>query len=202
MKALTLCSALLLTTTFMYAQQSTPSDQDSSATMQSDHHAHGGMTEGKGNNARDKSFLKKASEGNNAEIEAGRLAASKGNSAEVKNFGQKMVDDHTTLGEKMKPFLDKYKVETTGKMNDDQQKMMAELQAASGDDFDKKFIAAMVKDHHKDYRMFMMEFRTTGDADLRTAAKEASDVIKEHRDTIDGIAKSRGMEVPKNKKIM
>ena len=196
MKALALCTALLLTTAAVYAQDNMP-DQSATSSQSAD-----ASMNGKGNSVRDKVFLKKASEGNNAEIEAGRLAASKGNSAEVKNFGQKMVDDHTKLGEQMKPFLDKYKVDTEGKMNDDQQKMMAELQAASGDDFDKKYIAAMVKDHHKDYRMFMMEFRTTGDNELRSAVKEASDVIKEHRDMIDGIAKARGMEVPKTKKQM
>jgi putative membrane protein len=43
----------------------------------------------------DMTFVKGASQGGAAEVKLGELAASKGQSPKVKEFGQKMIDDHT-----------------------------------------------------------------------------------------------------------
>jgi predicted outer membrane protein len=51
--------------------------------------------------AADKAFVKDALKGGKAEVELGELASKKGNSEEVKQFGQKMVEDHTKLGDQM-----------------------------------------------------------------------------------------------------
>ena len=42
----------------------------------------------------DRKFLEKAAQGGMAEVELGKLAAQKAGSADVKQFGQRMVDDH------------------------------------------------------------------------------------------------------------
>jgi putative membrane protein len=42
----------------------------------------------------DKTFVTKAAQGGMAEVQLGKLAADKASSTEVKQFGQKMVDDH------------------------------------------------------------------------------------------------------------
>src|SRR5947209_8753678 len=47
-----------------------------------------------GQQMKDKQFLMKATEGGMAEVQLGTLATQKGG-PEVKEFGQKMVDDHT-----------------------------------------------------------------------------------------------------------
>lgn len=45
----------------------------------------------------DQAFLKEAAAGNLAEIQTGRLAEKKASSPVVKQFGQRMVTDHTKL---------------------------------------------------------------------------------------------------------
>lgn len=50
----------------------------------------------------DKAFVSKALEGGMAQIGLGKLAAEKGSGADVRQFGQKMVDDHTQMGNQMK----------------------------------------------------------------------------------------------------
>ena len=50
----------------------------------------------------DKHFVSEALKGGMAEIQMGRLAQEKGSSRDVKNFGRKMVQDHTKLGDQMK----------------------------------------------------------------------------------------------------
>src|SRR5260370_11048885 len=46
----------------------------------------------------DQAFVRKALEGGAAEVQLGRLAQQKSQSDDVKQFGQKMVEDHTELG--------------------------------------------------------------------------------------------------------
>jgi putative membrane protein len=50
----------------------------------------------------DADFMTKAAQGGMAEVELGRLAAAKAQNAEVKQFAQKMVDDHTRANNELK----------------------------------------------------------------------------------------------------
>ena len=51
----------------------------------------------------DKAFVKKALEGNIGEIEMGKLALQKSSDDQVKQFAQRMVDDHGKMQEQLKP---------------------------------------------------------------------------------------------------
>ena len=53
--------------------------------------------------AMDKMFVRKALEGGMAEVQLGQLALQKSSNDDVKQFAQKMIDDHTKLGDQMKP---------------------------------------------------------------------------------------------------
>ena len=49
----------------------------------------------------DKSFAMKAAQGGLAEVQDGQLAARKGGSPQVKQFGQRMVTDHTQANDEL-----------------------------------------------------------------------------------------------------
>src|ERR1700675_2397646 len=50
----------------------------------------------------DKAFVRNALEGGMAEVQLGQLALQKSSNDDVKQFAQKMIDDHTKLGDEMK----------------------------------------------------------------------------------------------------
>src|SRR5580700_5541559 len=52
----------------------------------------------------DTKFLEKANQGSVDEIELAQVALKKSSNDEVKNFAQKMIDDHQKLIDNMKPF--------------------------------------------------------------------------------------------------
>src|SRR5689334_4982876 len=54
-----------------------------------------GSSSAKAVSSTDKKFATEAAQGGLAEVELGQLAAQKGQSDKVKQFGQRMVDDHT-----------------------------------------------------------------------------------------------------------
>ena len=161
----------------------------------------GAMTSGAGGNsdmqsAKDKMFLRKAAQGGMAEIQLGQLASQKGGSEDVKSFGQKMVTDHTTLNESMKPIAESMGVMLPKKISKDDQAEYDKLNGMSGDDFDKEYLTYMVKDHHTDLREFRAEDATVQDSTLKAAVEKGQKVIREHTMMVDKLAQAKGLPVP------
>src|ERR1700722_6182672 len=55
----------------------------------------------------DMTFAQKAAQGGMAEVKLGQLAVQNGASDPVKQFGQKMVDDHSKAGDELKALASK-----------------------------------------------------------------------------------------------
>src|SRR5205823_909236 len=55
----------------------------------------------------DREFVRKAAEGGLAEVELGQLATQKASSPDVKQFGQRMVNDHTKANDELKEVAQK-----------------------------------------------------------------------------------------------
>jgi putative membrane protein len=149
-----------------------------------------------GTQLQDKVFLQKASEGGMAEVQLGQLAAEKGNSAEVKQFGQKMVEDHTRLNDQMMPIADTLGVNAPKHLNKADQAEYEKLSSLSGDAFDQEYITDMVKDHRKDLNEFRREETATSNPALKQAVSQAEQVISQHLSMIQGIAQQKGIQVP------
>jgi putative membrane protein len=149
-----------------------------------------------GTQLQDKVFLQKASEGGMAEVQLGQLAAQKGNSAEVKEFGQKMIEDHTRLNDQMKPIAGTLGVNAPKHLNKADQAEYEKLSNLSGDAFDQEYITDMVKDHRKDLHEFRREETATSNPDLKQAVSQAEQVISQHLSMIQSIAQQKGIQVP------
>ncbi len=206
-----LCTATLLSPALVYSQtpssmpnnQPTQPGQQPNSGVGSGSGMAGSMTGGtagsndpSGQMARDKMFLRKAAEGGMAEIQLGQLALQKSNSDDVKQFAQKMIDDHTTLNNSMKPIADQMGVPTPTKLARPDQAEYDKLSGMSGDDFDKEYLGYMSKDHHKDLRDFKMEDSTVTDSSLKAAVDSGLPVIQQHTQMVDKLAKSKGVTMP------
>jgi putative membrane protein len=152
-----------------------------------------------GQEMKDKMFLRKATEGGLGEVQLGKLATVKGGSQDVKDFGQKMVDDHTKLNNDMAPIADSMGVMLPKKMAKDDQAEYDKLNGMSGDDFDKEYIAYMVKDHREDLHEFRVEAVSTSDPELKAAVDKGAGVIHDHMVMADKLARAKGIPVPSHK---
>ncbi len=103
---------------------------------------------------KDKMFVRNAVQGGLAEIELGKLAVEKGASEDIKAFGKKMEEDHGKLNEEMGQLADTIGARMPKKMSKDQQATYDKLNSLSGEEFDKEYIACMMKDHHADLKSF------------------------------------------------
>ena len=152
----------------------------------------GGQGAGTGKSM-DKMFVRKALQGGMAEVQLGQLAQQKSSNDEVKQFGQKMVDDHTKLGDDLKPIAEQMNVKVPDAPSKKDQATMAKLQALNGDAFDKAYIKDMVKDHETDQKEFKQEASSTSNPDLKQAATHGEEVITEHLQMIRQIAQKNNV---------
>ncbi len=88
------------------------------------------------------------------EVEAGKLAQQKGSNTEVKNFGKKMVEDHSKANEELKALAAKKNITLPTTMSSEHQEKMDKLSGLSGTEFDKEYMSIMDDAHDKDVKLF------------------------------------------------
>jgi putative membrane protein len=145
----------------------------------------------------DKAFVKKALEGNIAEIEMGKLALQKSNDDQVKQFAQRMVDDHGKMLDELKPAAEQMGVKVPEGPSKGQMKSMDKMKALSGDAFDQAYIKDMVKDHKGDDNDFKMEAQSTQNPQLKQMVMQSDQTIESHLQQIQQLAKSKGTQKAK-----
>src|ERR1035437_5770584 len=96
---------------------------------------------------KDTEFLKAANQGSVDEINLAQIALKKSDDQDVKNFAQKMVDDHTKLLDDMKKFDDEAGLTVPEHADAGTLVEEAKLELLSGKSFDKSYIKKMVEDH-------------------------------------------------------
>jgi putative membrane protein len=143
----------------------------------------------------DKHFVTEALRGGMAEVALGRMAAEKGGSDDVKQFGQKMVADHTELGEQMKGVAAQIGVEPPTMLPPADLALETKLKALSGEAFDQAYIRAMVKDHESDLAAFNEEVTSGTSAAVTGAAAQGAKVVQEHLNMIRKIAEMHHVDL-------
>ena len=128
----------------------------------------------------DAAAMKQLAQDNLNEVEAGKLAASKAQRPDVKQFGQKMADDHARMFEDLKRLAKIQDVAMPDKAALKDLAQNKQLERKSGADFDREFMAHMVKGHEK----ALLEANATAakakDPDFKSAAQQAAYKIQEH----------------------
>jgi putative membrane protein len=140
----------------------------------------------------DKAFVKKALEGNAGEVEMGKLALQKSNDDQVKQFAQRMVDDHGKMQDQLKPVAEQMGVKVPDGPSKGQMKSMDKMKALSGDAFDQAYIKDMVKDHKKDDNDFKLEAQSTQNPQLKQLVTQSDQIIESHLQQIEQISKAKG----------
>ena len=131
--------------------------------------------------AADRAFAKEAATGGMAEVDLGQLAASKASNADVKQFGQRMVDDHSKANDELKSWASQKSVTLPTELDAKHKAEHARLDKLSGEAFDRAYMAAMVTDHNQDVAAFQRESKMAKDADLKAWAAKTLPTLQEHQ---------------------
>ena len=128
----------------------------------------------------DTEFMNEAASGGMMEVELGQLAANKAVSADVKKFAKMMVDDHTKANNELKSLAAQKGITLPAMLMEKHQKMVNDLTAKTGKEFDKEYMNMMVDDHKEDIDAFEKAAEKGNDADLKAFAAKTIPTLKQH----------------------
>ncbi|MBZ9962384.1 DUF4142 domain-containing protein [Mesorhizobium sp. BR1-1-2] len=130
-------------------------------------------------------FIKTVPGANEFEIQSSKLAEQKSASADVKAFAKQMITDHTKAGEDFKAALAQGQTTASTKpagpaLQPKEQGQLDELKAASGKDFDTKYIMMQAEAHKQAVALFSTYAKSGDDPAMKEFAKKTLPVLKMH----------------------
>ena len=134
----------------------------------------------KGSAPNDTTFVTNAAKGGLAEVELGKLATEKAASDQVKQFGQRMVDDHSKANDELKTLAQQKNITLPTDLDAKDKALRMRLTKLSGAPFDRAYMQAMLSDHKKDVNEFRVESTSGKDADIKAFASKTLPTLEDH----------------------
>jgi len=132
-------------------------------------------------------FLTVAYQDGLAEIQLSRLALQKSTNTDVKNFAQKMINDHTQANLRISGLAQKSGLTLQTTLSPNRQSIADELSTLSGSDFDKAYMDVNVIVHKKDVRLFRRQSEEGKNADVKSFAQNLLPTLSQHLEMAQSI---------------
>src|SRR5690606_11167247 len=101
-------------------------------------------------------------------------------SEEVKEFAQRMIDDHTQANQNLMELAEQKDIEVPEEPGAAHEQMMQHLQELSGEEFDQAYMEEQVLDHEAAVTLFEKESQQGQDEDLMSFAAETLPILQDH----------------------
>ena len=137
-------------------------------------------TEGKHGATAERTFLQSASNGGLAEVELGKLAEQRASNADVKNFGARMVKDHTAANKELATLAARKGVSFPTRIDRKDEELRDRLSKLSGPAFDRAYMQEMTADHEHDVAEFHQAAEASSDPDVREFATHSLPTLTSH----------------------
>jgi putative membrane protein len=138
------------------------------------------VAQGKSTAHTDQTFVQQAASGGMAEVQMGKLAAERAASPEVKQFGQRMVGDHTQANNDLLALAQAQKISVPTALDQHHKTMADKLAALHGPEFDQAYMAGQVADHEKAVTLFTKEANEGQIPELKAFAAKTLPTLQTH----------------------
>jgi putative membrane protein len=127
-------------------------------------------------------FVKTVALSDMFEIESSQLALSKMPDADTKPFAEKMVQDHQSTSQDLKSLVETGKVKATlpTTLDDKRRKMLDDLRAKNGKDFDQAYDHVQHQAHEEAVDLFQKYSENGDNPDLKAWAGRTLPKLKDH----------------------
>jgi putative membrane protein len=128
----------------------------------------------------DAAFVREAGQAGLAEVRMGQLAQQNAQNQQFKDFGQRLVNDHSKANEELTRIASQKGFQMPTAMSSKAQDMIQHLSSLNGAQFDNECGRHAVEAHEKAIQLFRNEARAGGDSDLRAFAQKTLPTLEEH----------------------
>lgn len=197
--------AMMLGASTVYAQSSTATSSGKEAAGTSTQNKSGqsassgatstsGQTasSGKGVSRSDMELMRELAYANLSEIEAAKLAQSQSKNEQVKNFAQRMMDDHGNAMQELQQLAQQKGVTLPTELDAKHKAEAKKLSSLSGDKFDKQYMSqGGLADHRNTHRLLTRVQDRAADPDLKALAAKMTPVVDQHLTMAQSIASGK-----------
>ncbi len=137
-------------------------------------------------------FVRDAIDANQTEIELGKLGEQKAQDPQIKQFAQKIINDHQMVEEQLKQTLSAANMPMPPKeISKKHQKILKDLQEDKPENFDKDYLKAQAKAHKEAISLFEKEAKDDSNPPLASFAKQQLPNLQEHMNAVKELQKKR-----------
>lgn len=114
------------------------------------------------------------------EVQAGEMAREKASAAAVKEYAERMVNEHGKANEELKTLANEKGVTLPSELGDQEREKLQRLNNQSGAEFDRAYLDLMEQDHQEALQRFRNAAENADDSDLKSFASQTAGVIEQH----------------------
>ena len=131
-------------------------------------------------NPAEQAFLRHAAEINIADVDLAQLAQENSSAESVKQFAQRVINDHTNNEQKVKDLAARVDVVLPDQLSANQTDEYARLTKLSGPEFEHAYINDMIQGHEQAISQYENEAKTATNSAVRMYASETLPMLREH----------------------
>jgi len=143
----------------------------------------------------DAAFIREAASANLMEVQLGQTAQARATNSAVKQFGQRMVNDHTNLENQLTSMAASNGLQLKQSLSSKHQDEVNRLNKLSGQSFDSAYMKLMVQDHQADIAKFQSQSQSAKSVPVRTFATNALPVLQQHLSLATQVSSQLGIQV-------
>ncbi len=128
----------------------------------------------------DMTFIRHVGSSNLMEIRLGQVAQSRATNSAVKQFGQRMIDDHTRLQNQLTAVVSSTGVSFVPGMDATHQQLASRIERLSGAEFDRAYMQAMIQGHQDDINQFQTQSQSARSTQVRNLASGSLPLLQQH----------------------
>lgn len=128
----------------------------------------------------DQQFMIMAAQGNNAEIRTAQMALERSENEEVRQFAQRMIQEHTLANQQLQQIVSEYGVELPADPGPLNQAIAEQLAQLSGSEFDRAYMGAQTNAHLRTIALFQTQIQQGQEESLRQYATQLLPSVANH----------------------
>lgn len=140
----------------------------------------------------DRQFLMEAAYSGNAEIQSSQLAVQRARRPEIKEFAQKMVEDHTKASQELTALASAKGLTAPSEPSKQHAKTIKELTDAKDADFDRRYAREMgVKAHKDTVKLFEKAASNSKDQEVKAFAAKTLPTLRHHLEMAEKLPEAK-----------
>jgi len=128
----------------------------------------------------DGKFIVDVTANNLFEMQLGQTAAGKAQSSAVRDFGQRMMTEHSRMQDQWSALLTKHGIEYRTVLRPEQEQQVKQLDQLSGREFDRAYMGLMIQGHQDDVNKFQSQGRSARSAEVRQLVEAGLPALEQH----------------------